>query len=254
MPKRLILFFSFLLFCIHSDTTIIDLSSIIQNSISTTNPISNNSYVPPSQTNSTIIHTQKKSNGLSTGAICAIAIPCVAALIGVGLAAALIKGPGAIGPMVPTLSQIPQPNYINTSLTQLNSPQPQIPNATTQEIVQAQTPQIQPQPAVQIVRPNYPIHKIEAPAVNRAFQPMVYQNQQMMMPIQQVEMVPVQHVEMVPVQEIVPVSNAHIEGVVPTQQAFPAQNIQVVPEQHVGQLGPQIEKVGEISSSKGIIS
>ena len=131
-----------------------------------------------------------------------------------------------MGAMASTIPQIPPPNYINTSITQLNPPQPQIqiPNVTTQEIVQVQTPQIQPQPAVQMVRPNYPIRKLEAPAVNKAFQPMVYQNQQMMMPVQQVEMVPVQHVEMVPVQEIVPVSNANIEGAVPTQQAFPAQN------------------------------
>ena len=249
MSKSLIIFFSFLLFYIHSDTITINLSSIIPNSISSTNPISiPNSVLPYSGSNSTEIPQKKSSNGLSTGAICAIVIPCVALLLGVGLAATLIKGIAPMGPMTPTISQLPQPNYINTSLTQLNAPQPQIPNATTQEIVQ-----VQPQPAIQIVRPNYPIHKLEAPAVNKTFQPMIYQNQQMMVPIQQVEMVPVQHVEMVPVQEIVPVSNANIEGAVPTQQAFPAQNIQKVPEQQVGQLGPQIGQVGEISSSKGFV-
>jgi hypothetical protein len=257
MSKSLIIFFSFLLFYIHSDTTTINLSSIIPNSISSTNPISiPNSVLPHSGNNSTEIPQKKSSNGLSTGAICAIVIPCVVLLLGVGLAATLIKGTapmGPMGPMTPTISQLTQPNYINTSLAQLNAPQPQIPNATTQEIVQVQPPQIQPQPAIQIVRPNYPIHKLEAPAVNKTFQPMIYQNQQMMVPIQQVEMVPVQQVEMVPVQEIVPVSNANIEGAVPTQQAFPAQNIQKVPEQQVGQLGPQIGQVGEISSSKGFV-
>ena len=252
MSKRFILFFSFLLFCIHSDKITIDLSSIIPNSISSTNPISiPNSVVPVIENNSTEIPQRKSDKGLSTGAICAIAIPCVAVLLGVGLAAALLKGASPIGSFAPSISQLPPPNYINASLAQLNAPQTQIPNVTTQEIVQVQPPQIQPQPAIQTVRPNYPIHKLEAPAVNNTFQPMIYQNQQMMVPIKQVEMVPIQQVEMVPVQEIVPVSNAHIEGAVPTQQAFPAQNIQAIPEQQVGQLGPQNGQVGEISSSKG---
>ena len=85
-----------------------------------------------------------------------------------------------MGAMASTIPQLPPPNYINTSIAQLNPPQPQIqiPNVTTQEIVQVQTPQVQPQPAVQMVRPNYPIRKLEAPAVNKAFQPMVYQNRQ----------------------------------------------------------------------------
>ena len=251
MSKFSFLFFSILIFSIHSDEITKDLSSNIPTLISIPN-----SAVPQSGSNSTEIPLKKSSKGgLSTGAICAIAIPCVAVLLGVGLAAALMKGAAPMGALASTIPQLPPPNIINTSITQLNPPQPQIqiPNVTTQEIVQVQTPQIQPQPAVQMVRPNYPIHKIEAPAVNKAFQPMVYQNQQMMMPVQQVEMVPVQHVEMVPVQEIVPVTNVHAEGVVPIQQAIPAQNIQAGTVHQVGQLGPQAGQVGEISSSKGFV-
>ena len=54
----------------------------------------NSTFYNNSNSNSTIL-PQSSSSGLSTGAICAIAIPCIAGLLGVAAAAALCKG-GAI--------------------------------------------------------------------------------------------------------------------------------------------------------------
>ena len=82
MSKCSFLFISILILSIHSDEITKDLSSNIPTLISIPN-----SAVPQSGSNSTEIPLKKSSKGgLSTGAICAIAIPCVAALLGVGLA------------------------------------------------------------------------------------------------------------------------------------------------------------------------
>ena len=211
----------------------------------------------PNIGNKTEIETQFKkssSGGLSTGAICAIAIPCVALLLGVGLAAALLKGAAAAPVMAtaPTVS-LPPPNYVDISQTHLNVPQP-VQVQTVPQIVEPPPPQFEPQPIQQVFRPNYPVRQLEPPAVNKAFQPMIQGPQVQMVPVQQVEMVPVERVEMVPVQEVVPV-----------QQVLPGQNIatvnnivnvplqQVQQVQHIVQAGPQVGQIGEIPSSTGFV-
>jgi len=165
----------------------------------------------------------KSSSGLSTGGILAIAIPAGVALLGVAAAAALCKG-GV--PPQPTFTppSLPPPTFVDTTINKLNVV-PELP--PQQPIIQPQPivnppPQIQPppqpQPIPKPIRPNYPINKIEPPAINRAFQPLYtvqqpIQQPMQMVPVQQVQMVPVQQVEMVPVQEIVPV-----QQMVPMQQ------------------------------------
>ena len=159
---------------------------------------------------------KKSSSGLSTGAICAIAIPTIAALLGVAAAAALCKG-GSIPTPTFTPPTLPPPNYIDTSLDKFNvvhelPPQQPLPQPQVQPV------HIEPQPIPRPIRPNYPINKVEPPLVNRAFQPMYNIQQPMqMVPVQQVQMVPVQQVEMVPVEEVVPVQQV-VPGVVPLQQ------------------------------------
>ena len=162
----------------------------------------------------------KKSSGLSAGGICAIAIPCIAALVGVGAAAAILGG-GASAGVAPVLANpvasIPPPNYIDTSMAKLAVPteipvQPQViqPEIVQPQIVQpeiVQPVEIPPQPIQQVIQP---IPKVETPIVNVPQQPVIAQpqlvpvQQMQLVPVQQVEMVPVQHVEMVPVQEVVP--------------------------------------------------
>jgi hypothetical protein len=82
-------------------------------SITTNLPSTNNTVIPVSK---------KSSSGLSTGAICGIAIPCIAALLGVAAAAAFVKG-GAIAstPAVGALTtpSLPDPKFIDTSLQHL---------------------------------------------------------------------------------------------------------------------------------------
>ena len=46
---------------------------------------------------------EKKSSGLSAGSICAIAIPCIAALVGVGAAAAILGGGASAAATGPVL-------------------------------------------------------------------------------------------------------------------------------------------------------
>jgi len=181
----------------------------------------------------------KKSSGISTGAICAIAIPCIAALLGVAGIAALCKGTAPA--MVHTPPTYPQPTFIDSSLDKFNvvqTPPPQ----TQVNVVQPQPQILAPQPAPQIIRPNYPIRTLEAPKVNRAFQPMYAQSPQIqMVPVQKVEMVPVTQMEMVPVQQVVP-----IQEVVPVQQAGQAitQVTQVSTMPNVIQTQPQIIQTG----------
>ena len=90
----------------------------------------------------------KKSSGLSAGSICAIAIPCIAALVGVGAAAAILGGgasaaAGGAPVLANPVAQLPPPNYVDTSLAKLAVPQeipvqPQIvePQIVQPEIVQ----------------------------------------------------------------------------------------------------------------------
>ena len=161
--------------------------------------------------NSTIpYNTGRSSSGLSAGSICAIAIPCIAALVGVGAAAAILGGSApAAGPVIvqpPT--NLPPPQMIDTSMAKLAVPQ-EIPVQPVQpQIIQPKI-ELPPQPVEQIIRPSYPINNIENPVINISSQPVAQPNmvpvQQMQtVPVQSVEMVPVQQVEMVPVQEVVP--------------------------------------------------
>ena len=169
--------------------------------------------VDPTDTdgNSTIPYNIERSSGrLSAGSICAIAIPCIAALVGVGAAAAILGGSApAAGPvLVSPATNLPPPQMIDTSMAKLAVPQ-EIPVQPVQpQIIQPKI-ELPPQPVEQIIRPSYPINNIENPVINVSSQPVAQPNmvpvQQMQtVPVQSVEMVPVQQVEMVPVQEVVP--------------------------------------------------
>ncbi len=194
---------------------------------------------------------KSSSSGLSTGAICAIAIPCIAGLLGVAAAAALFKGGAVAAPAIAAPS-LPAPNFIDTSLAKFNVVQ-EIPTQPV-EMIQPEPIQpqpFQPQPIQQVIRPQYPINKPEPPLVNKAFQPMLNQQivvpQQQMVPIQQVEMVPVQQVEMVPVQEVVPQAvpvQQVVPQAVPVQQVVPMQ--QMFPIQQGVEVSPQLTQASEI--------
>ena len=181
-------------------------------------------------TNSTVIPQPHSGSGLSTGGIIGIAIPCIAALVGVGAAAAILGGSGAAAAPVlanPAVASLPPPNYIDTSMAKLAVPQeiPVQPPQVVQPVVE-----VPPQPVQQVV----PITKVEPPLIPSAIpqQPVVQPViQPQMVPVQQMQLVPVQQVEMVPVQ--------HVE-MVPVQQ--------VVPTYQAAQVAPQITQVSEIPS------
>lgn len=163
-----------------------------------------------------------KSSGLSTGGIVAIAVPCIAALVGVGAAAAILGASApAVAPVVaaPAVATVPPPTFVDTSVAQLAVPQPQI----VQPVVQ---PEIIPQPVQQVIQP---IPKVETPVINIPQQPVIPQpqmvpvQQMQLVPVQQVEMVPVQQVEMVPVQQVVPNYQAAAEVVPQVTQVSGAQ-------------------------------
>ena len=146
----------------------------------------------------------KKSSDLSAGSICAIAIPCIAALVGVGAAAAILGGgASAVADGAPVLAnavaQLPPPNYVDTSLAKLAVPQeiPVQPQVIQPEIVQPEIvqPEIPPQPVQQVIQP---IPKVETPILNVPQQPVPVAQPQLV-PVQQMQLVPVQQVEMVPV-------------------------------------------------------
>jgi len=184
----------------------------------------------------------KKSSGLSAGSICAIAIPCIAALVGVGAAAAILGG-GASAAAAPVLANpvasIPPPTYVDTTVAQLTVPQPVQPEIVPPQIVQ---PEIPPQPIQQVIQP---IPKVETPIINIPQQPVVAQpqlvpvQQMQLVPVQQVEMVPVQHVEMVPVQEVVPTYQAAAEAVPQVTQVTQVSQIPQVTEVSGAQMGVQ---------------
>ena len=65
--------------------------------------------------NSTIpYNTGRSSSGLSAGSICAIAIPCIAALVGVGAVAAIL--PASAPVLVHPATNLPPPQMIDTSM------------------------------------------------------------------------------------------------------------------------------------------
>ena len=207
----------FLIFIIGSSTcskiNLKQIPSIRKNRLLQTDTDTNTDATPDS--NSTYYDPEKKSSGLSAGSICAIAIPCIAALVGVGAAAAILGGgasAAATGPVLATATpSLPPPTYVDTTAAQLMVPQ-EIP--VQPQIIQPV--EVPPQPVQQVIQP---IPKVETPVVNIPQQPVVAQpqlvpvQQMQLVPVQQVEMVPVQHVEMVPVQEVVPTYQAAAEVV-----------------------------------------
>ena len=207
----------FLIFIIGSSTcskiNLKQIPSIRKNRLLQTDTDTNTDVTPDS--NSTYYDPEKKSSGLSAGSICAIAIPCIAALVGVGAAAAILGGgasAAATGPVLATsVPSLPPPTYVDTTAAQLMVPQ-EIP--VQPQIIQPV--EVPPQPVQQVIQP---IPKVETPVVNIPQQPVVAQpqlvpvQQMQLVPVQQVEMVPVQHVEMVPVQEVVPTYQAAAEVV-----------------------------------------
>ena len=165
-------------------------------SMDTDYPIGNHTYV-------------RSSSGLSAGQICAIAIPCIAALVGIGVAAAILGGSAPVAPIAPmpavTTTNIPPPNVIETSVTKLTTPQ---------EIPIQPKIELPPEPIKPIIKPSYPITNIENPVINLPSSQQISQTnmvpvQQMkLVPIQKVEMVPVQKVEMIPVKEVIPTNQS----------------------------------------------
>ena len=151
----------------------------------------------------------RSSSGLSAGQICAIAIPCIAALVGIGVAAAILGGSAPVAPIAPisavSTTNIPPPNVIETSVTKLAAPQ---------EIPIQPKIELPPEPIKPIIKPSYPITNIENPVINLPSSQQISQTnmvpvQQMkLVPIQKVEMVPVQKVEMVPVKEVIPTNQS----------------------------------------------
>ena len=208
----------FLIFIIGSSTcskiNLKQIPSIRKNRLLQTDTDEPTSF-PDGNSNGTYYDPEKKSSGLSAGSICAIAIPCIAALVGVGAAAAILGGgasAAATGPVLVTpVPSLPPPTYVDTTAAQLMVPQ-EIP--VQPQIIQPV--EVPPQPVQQVIQP---IPKVETPVVNIPQQPVVAQpqlvpvQQMQLVPVQQVEMVPVQHVEMVPVQEVVPTYQAAAEVV-----------------------------------------
>jgi hypothetical protein len=205
--------------------------------------------------NEPIIRRQNNS-GLSTGAICAIAIPTIAALLGVAAVAALFNG--AATPVTGfTAPSLPEPNYIDTSLSKFNIinempiQQPQLPQPV--QIIEQPQP-IQIEPIQEVPKVNYPVNRvIEPPRVNNVFQQNIAPQQVQMVPIQEVQMVPVQEVQMIPVEqvEMVPVQQmATIPGVngVPLQQIVPMN--QAFP---IGQVAEAVPQVTEASISPATV-
>ena len=178
--------------------------------------------------NMTYYDPDNKSSGISTGGIVAIAVPCIAALVGVGAAAAILGASApATAPALATaaLPTVPPPTIVDTTVAQLAVPQPQV---IPQPVVQ---PEIVPQPVQQVIQP---IPKVETPVVNIPQQPIITQPK--MVPVQQIQMVPVQQVEMVPVQQVEMVP---VQQVVPTYQA-------------AAQVAPQVTQVSGAQLSQGI--
>jgi len=120
-------------------------------------------------------------------------------LLGIAVAVAFFKGSAVTSSVTDAVPSNIAPNSIDTSLRKFNIVH-EFPMQKSIEIIQPQPqPHIfEPQPVQQVVRPNYPVNKIDPPAVNRTFQPMF--NQQPLP--QQVEMIPVQQVEKVLIQKV----------------------------------------------------
>ena len=205
--------------------------------------------VPNNQTSSSSVRngtagpiiSRPSKSGLSTGAICAIAIPTIAALLGVAAVAAFFSGAATVPAAAPafTAPSLPEPTFIDTSLTKFNIPN-QMPIQQPQPIQIIEHPQPQPiqvEPVKEVPRVDYQVNRvIEPPRVNIAPQQvqMVPIQEVQMVPVQEVQMIPVEQVELVPVQQIgaIPEVNAvPLQQIVPMNQAFPiGQVAEAVPQ------------------------
>ena len=146
-------------------------------------------------TNNTYMYQPKKSNGLSTGGIIAILIPCILALIAaiaLVLYCTCFKTPN-VNPALAPVTTPPIP-VIESSMEQFQS-QPINQNLEQKVIVQPPPPQSQPQ-MVEVVHPPMQVYKEppkmqvykEAPSVpklNRVFEPL-YPVQKKVIPVQQI--------------------------------------------------------------------
>jgi len=186
------------------------------------------------------IISRSSKSGLSTGAICAIAIPTIAALLGVAAVAAFFSGAATIPAAAPafTAPSLPEPTFIDTSLTKFTIPS-QMPIQQPQPIQIIEQPQpIQFEPVKEVPRVDYQLNRvIEPPRVN------IPPQQVQMVPIQEVQMVPVQEVQMVPVEqvELVPVQQI---GAIPEVNAVPLQ--QIVPMNQAFPIGQVAEAVPQV--------
>ena len=205
--------------------------------------------VPNNQTSSSSVRngtagpiiSRPSKSGLSTGAICAIAIPTIAALLGVAAVAAFFSGAATVPAAAPafTAPSLPEPTFIDTSLTKFNIPN-QMPIQQPQPIQIIEQPQPQPiqvEAVKEVPRVDYQVNRvIEPPRVNIAPQQvqMVPIQEVQMVPVQEVQMIPVEQVELVPVQQIgaIPEVNAvPLQQIVPMNQAFPiGQVAEAVPQ------------------------
>ena len=181
------------------------------------------------------------SSGLSAGGICAIAIPCIAALVGVGAAAAILGGSASSAASgLSAVPNIPPPTIATTNLPIVQEPTLANLNPVVPEIVQPPVIQPPPQPVQPIIKPVYPVNNIQPPVVKPIIQqPVVTQPQ--LVPVQQIQLVPVQQVEMVPVKKV---------EMVPVQQVVPVTEVQpaVATEQFVQEI-PQVTQVTGIESN-----
>ena len=182
-------------------------------------------------------YVPSSSGGLSTGGIVGIAIPTIAALVGVGALAAFMgapssgaAAPGGFGPVINNpMPNLPPPNYIDTSSSQL---------VVKNEVAPVQpVVELPPQPVQQVV----PVAQVEPPVVhNVVLQP---QPQPIAQPIAQPQIVPVQQTQLVPVQQVQMVPVQHVE-MVPVQEAVPTyQTTEVI---------PQVQEIGQIGQVQGI--
>ena len=107
----------FLIFIIGSSTcskiNLKQIPSIRKNRLLQSDTDTNTDATPDS--NSTYYDPEKKSSGLSAGSICAIAIPCIAALVGVGAAAAILGGGASAAATGPVLARNSSTTSNNTT-------------------------------------------------------------------------------------------------------------------------------------------
>ena len=200
----------------------IPLSSIFYESVLSTSMIydtvpSSSTNLPNSTDNNGTnipMFTKKSSSGLSAGAICAIIIPTIAALLAAAAIAALCKGASAPVTAPFAATTIPEPHFIDTSVAKFNA---------VKEIPVQQTQPIQVQPVKEVTQVNYPVQRVVEP-------PKVVTQEVQMVPVQEVNMVPVQEVQMVPVQQV---------DMVPVQQVVTeVKEVQVLPTQVLPTINP----------------